>query len=421
MNILVLMLVKDLRRAWRNPVPWLIHIGVPVLITALIGLAFGGSDKTSALGRIKVAVVDEDDSALTGFLRGTLNQRELSDRFEPVFATRNEALVQILENRLSAAIIIPSGFTRDFLSGERSVVLELIKNPAQSFHPAIVEELLGVLTTGLDILARLVRPDYESWQQVFDRPEGPDFSSMASLIQRTGQRLESARPYLYPPLVGLEKVERSEAARTEGKTWNAFAFILPGMAALFLLFQADNAVRDLYRERRFRTLERFQTVREGLLPLVTAKVVFALVMLLLTGMIFFGGGALVFRIHWKQPLAVGILLLTYSFFAAGFMAFMAGWAGKEKRADVLNNIVAMAMGLAGGCMFPREQLPGFLRDHITPWLPTNWLVEAVRATQFGEGDASWAHLALRLSLIGGVLLVSATWLFQRRLRLGERE
>jgi ABC-2 type transport system permease protein len=421
MNLLFLMLAKDLRRAWRNPVPWLIHLAVPVLITALIGLAFGGSGQKSALGRIRLAVVDEDDSALTGFLRGAMNQREMGDHFEPVFASRDEALRGIMENRLSAAVIIPSGFTREFLSGRQPVVLELVKNPAQSFHPAIVEELLGVLTTGLDILARLARPDYGAWRQVFERPGGPDFASVADLIQRTGDRLEHARPYLYPPLVGVRKEQRVEENKSEGKSWNAFAYILPGMAAVFLLFQADNAVRDLYRERRFRTLERYQTVREGLLPFVAVKVVFALVMLVITGTILLGGGALVFRFHWERPVAVGVLLLTYAFFAAGFMAFMAGWAGKEKRADVLNNIVAMALGLAGGCMFPRELLPGFLRENITPWLPTNWLVEAIRFTQFGDGAVGWLDLALRLSLMGGFFVVMATWLFQRRLRQGVRE
>ena len=40
--MLPILLAKDLRRAWRNPLPWLINLIVPLAMTALIGLVFGG-------------------------------------------------------------------------------------------------------------------------------------------------------------------------------------------------------------------------------------------------------------------------------------------------------------------------------------------------------------------------------------------
>src|SRR5438128_8793679 len=69
-----ILLWKDLRRAWRNPVGWLVFLAVPLVITGLIGAIFGPKSNTSALGRIRFAVVDEDDSVLTKFLRGGLSQ-----------------------------------------------------------------------------------------------------------------------------------------------------------------------------------------------------------------------------------------------------------------------------------------------------------------------------------------------------------
>ncbi len=37
----------------------------------------------------------------------------------------------------------------------------------------------------------------------------------------------------------------------------------------------------------------------------------------------------------------------------------------SRRAAVLSNITGMFLGLAGGCAFPPQQLPTFVRDHLT--------------------------------------------------------
>ena len=92
-SLLGLLLVKDLRRARRNPVPFLVHLAVPLLITALIGLAFGGSGGGAGkgLGRIQLAIVDEDDSLLSRLLRGSLNQQRGSEHVEARFLDRAQA------------------------------------------------------------------------------------------------------------------------------------------------------------------------------------------------------------------------------------------------------------------------------------------------------------------------------------------
>src|SRR3954469_4257779 len=111
--MLRLLLAKDLLRAWRNPLPWLINLALPLCITALVGLAFGGKSDSGALGRIRFAVVDEDDSLLSGFLRGASNQGEAGKSLEPVLMGRDQAMQEILQNHISAILIIPTNFTRN--------------------------------------------------------------------------------------------------------------------------------------------------------------------------------------------------------------------------------------------------------------------------------------------------------------------
>ena len=102
--MLRVLLAKDLRRAWRNPLPWLINLIVPLAMTALIGLVFGGHSDSGALGRIRFAVVDEDKSLLGRFLRGIGESKpgpaSISNRFS--WSARSLARDQRQQNQRGA-------------------------------------------------------------------------------------------------------------------------------------------------------------------------------------------------------------------------------------------------------------------------------------------------------------------------------
>lgn len=425
-----ILLAKDLQRARRNPTAFAIHLAVPLLITALIGLAFGGGGPGGRLGRIKLGVVDEDQSVVSQLLRGALNQGEGARYLEPVFLSRAEALQQITDNQLSAVVVLPRAFATHYLSGDQRVTLELIKNPAQSFYPAIVEELLGALVTALNAIDRSLRPELRDWQALFERTNRPSPRAVADLVAKTGDRIEAVRDFVSPPLITYTKAEEQSgvaagsaapaAGKSAGPAFSVFAFILPGMAALFLLFIADTALRDLYREQRFRTLQRWCTLRHEVLPFVGAKVAYATALLLISSLILFGGGTLIFGIHWGEPARLGVLIGAYAVFAAGFMAAVTALAGSEKRADTLNTVVAMSLGLVGGCMFPRDQLPAFIGQQLTPWMPTHWFAAAVRALQMDNDSVSWSGAAALLGGLGVALGVVAAWVLQRQLERGGR-
>ncbi len=449
------LLAKDLRRAWRNPIPWLINLALPLCITALIGLIFGGSSETG-LGRIRFGVVDEDDSALTHMLRGGMNQGQGGKYLEPVFLDRVRALRQLENNALSAVVVIPTNFTRNYLAGRAPVRLELIKNPAQSIHPTVLEELLGVVVTGLNALSRNFQSEFPAWREAFENEF--DYHRVSALIEQTGRKFEAAKAYLSPPLVSYEKapaeLPEPESARVdqasksgsgtamaqvtpsaaskdrERKTAGAkpaakggsariFAYLLLGMCAMFLLFMAGNALSDLLRELRFRTFERYQTMRHSLLPFIVVKFVFGLVLLLFASAVMLGGGGLVFRIRWEQPWMLAVLALGYACFATALMAVFVALMPDERRAGAITNMAGMILGIAGGCMFPREQLPRFMAERVTPFLPSAWFVEAGRALQFGE-PVAWGWLWLKFAVVTGALLLAAALVFKRRFQAGVR-
>jgi ABC-type multidrug transport system permease subunit len=315
--------------------------------------------------------------------------------------------------------VIPKGFTRGYLSGRAPVALELVKNPARAIHPAVVEETLGLLASALNAVAHTLGDDLAAWGELLESRERFDFDAAARLLRATGDRLAPARAWLDPPLVTYES-ETKPGEEKKGPAWSLFAFLLIGMAAMFLLYIADNAMRDLYRELRFHTIDRFRTLHEGLFAFVAGKAAFAIVAVLVGAVILFGGGALVFAFAWRRPLPLVILVLAYAVFAAGFLGALAALGGSERRAEVLDNVIVMGVSLAGGCMFPPEQLPAFLREHVTPLLPTAWFTAAARALQDDPAYGGWTGTAAALVGAGVVLLAVAALLLQRRLSKGAR-
>jgi len=427
--MLRVLLAKDLRRTWRNPLPWLINLIVPLAMTALLGMVFGGGSDGGALGRIRFAVVDEDKSVLSDFLRGSASQDRGGKYLEPVFMDRADALKLVNENKISAVLIIQTNFMRNYLTARAPVKLELIKNPAESIHPAVLEELLGAVTTLLNAVSRNFNSEFPEWQLVFEGHE--DYHKVSLLIDRMGDKLKAAKKFINPPLVGYEKDEGATtnavvqsggkgAAPKNSDRANIFAYLLVGLSGMFLLFLGQNAMTDLHREVRKRTFERYRTMHQRLWPFVAGKVVFAMVILLLCSTIMLGGGGLIFHIAWQRPFVLAALAMAYAGFTAALFAVLVALVPDERRAGVLNNLAGVALGLAGGCAFPPQQLPGFIRDHVTPLMPSHWFVETARDVQFNAAAGGWEIAVMKIALTGAVLLVVAVMLFRRRFKSGLR-
>jgi ABC-type multidrug transport system permease subunit len=410
--MLRLLLLKDLRRAARNPLPWLINLIVPLVITALVGIVFGGKGNQS-LGRIRFALVDEDGSRLLQMLRGGLNQGEGAKYFDPVLVDRATALTQLNANQLSAVFIVPKNFTADYLAG-KPTKLELIKNPADSIHPAFLEEVAGVLTTGLNGLSRNFSAHLG---EVYSEFQGSrELKAWAGLFARIDAVVESWRESGLPRFVWFKEVVRP-GEKPAGGGGNIFAYLLPGMAAMFLLFLGGVGLGDLHREVQARTLERFATLHDSLVPFLASKVIFGGVMLLLCAAVLLGGGAALFGVAWARPVEFTLVIIAYAVFVTGLMTLIVAWLPDQRKAETLRTIASMGLGVASGCAFPLDNAGAFYRDFVLPALPPHWFLVATRSLQSG-GTAPWWPEAAKLAVVGLAALAFAAWLLRRQFRLG---
>lgn len=425
MNSLLWTLVgKDLQRLRVNWTGFAVLLAMPLCITALVGTVFGPSSRADSVPRIRMAVVDEDEGLLGGLLAGMAGNDRTAEFLDVVTADREAAGTMVRDNQISAVVVIPVGFSDAYFSGDDDIPpIELIKNPAQTFMPAIVEELLRMLADGLSAVSRNLADELPEVVEILDRPGMPNMTRLSELTVRLGDRLQRGDDYLFPPVIGYQEqaVQSAEDDVASRSGFNVFAFVMPGLVAMFLLFTAESAAKELVVERRQKTLMRYRTMRTGLIAFFAAKAVYAVTVVLLAALIMLVGGGLIFGIRWQHPLHTAAVTVGYSVFSVGFGFLMIAVIYRERLIAILSTVVIMLMAFFGGSMLPSNGLPPLIRQYITPWMPNHVFAEAIKRLQFQMEGPWWGTSTLALMSVGVVAIVIAMILFERQLRRGAPE
>ena len=406
-----------------NWMGFVILLAMPMCITALVGTVFGPSARNNEVPRIKIAYVNEDENALGNFLAGGLVSEQAQEFLDVTVTDRDTALRLINDNEISAVLIVPENFSQQYLSGEHTPDLELIKNPAQSFMPAITEELVRVMVEALNAVSLNLRDELPEISKVFDDSDSPDMLRLARTIEQLGEKIERAEGYVFPPVIGYKEsvVESADSATDSDSGFNVFAFVMPGLVAMFLLFTADTAARDLIVERRSKTLTRFRTFRTGLLSFFVAKSFYVLTVTLIAACIMMIGGGLIFGIDWVNPAQIAVLTMSYSAFSVGFAFLIVSVVYRERLISIFSSVTIMLIAFFGGSMLPSNSLPPFIRNMISPYMPNYVFAEAIKRLQFDRSGPHWATATMVLAVTGVVMLVVSVFLFQRRLNQGAQE
>ena len=405
--ILSALISKDFIKVRRKPVAYIVNIAIPLLMTGMVGFIFSPSgDSSNALGVMKLAIVDEDQSIIGEFLADAANNDDMREHLDLSFLDREAAMASILDNEISAILILPEGFTDAYLEGEYVPPLKLIKNPAQYFHPAVLEELMGVVVEGANAIYRVAGEDLKDWREVIEEEGVPDMTRIAGLMLRLGDRFEVAGEFLFPPLIqyGTEEPETEETGEDEGPAFNLFALVLPGFVGLFMFFLADNVVRDIFREEKAKTLERFRYFQQSLVPFMVSKGLVSLLVVMASMFITILCGILFFGISTDNIVPIVLFVAVYSFFVTGFILFLNAVAGTEKRADTLNPILIFGLSFLGGNMIPVNTLPDFITENVSWLLPNYWFVLGMQHLQFGWHDVTIVGYSILMIALGLLFL-----------------
>jgi len=382
--------VKDLRRLRREPITLLTWIGIPTFVALILVLIFGRGDPRP---NGKLLVADEDGGFGAMLLTSAFTQGPLGNMITVEKVKREEGRRRMDKGNASALLIIPKDFTTALLES-KPAKLELVRNPAQSILPDMIEETLSILTDGAFYLQTVAGPQIRA----LPRSAPPGDTRVADIAVQFNHLAEGLRKYVAPPLIQLDtKVTQQKLDQPGG-----FAtLMLPGMLYLGVFFIAGGLAVDVWRERTSGALRRITTTPVRLGAFLAGKLLAAAIILAVVGAFGLTVAQLLIGLPVSNfPLAVAWIAVSGSGLYL-FMMLLQSLASTERVAGMLSNFVLLPFTMLGGSFFPMEVMPqGFAR--IGRLTPNGWSLVQLKDILSG----TWSPAAFA----GVLIFVAAAWL-----------
>ncbi len=410
-----LLVVKDFRRKWKNPVVIIGFLFIPVLFTLIFGAVFGGSGETK-LPRIQVLSVDLDKSFVSQLVLSAMTQGELKEmiQLEPQ-DSEEEAHRTLEQGKASALLVIPKNFGTDVWEGRKAELL-LFKNPSEQFLPQIVEEITDTTALLFSALLSVFSDELGILRKSPGKMALTD--QTVSLISiRIKNRIDSVSKYVIPPVIGLKLTTLEDEEEGISGTLTVQGYILPAIAVMFLLFIVNIVFEDLLQERDSGTLLRMTASPMTIQEFIWSKMVTAALLGMFCTLFLIGLGALIFNIKWGPPISVVLIVICLNILIAGFISLFYAFIRTERQAGAVISSVIIVMSLLGGSMLPVEQFPAPVQI-LSNFTVNHWGIQAFLKSQSGEPLQNILPILGGMTLAGVLLSLISAQLLQKNLKQG---
>jgi len=413
MNLFVI-LKNDLRQLARDIPQLAVLFLMPLAFILPIGFALGGGDGyglQSGNRRISLPVVSYDSGASAEELRTSLEESFMVENWftaqqieaaglaaDPDCQTPGPACYErtarhmVGQQQRAALVIIPADFSQRIADGQKTEITLIYDPGGDSTRLMQIEGVLKGAAVKLSV-THSVNAGFDQLQSL---------SSVAPEEMQTGLEdgLNTQPAEDQQPAIRLETVQ--PASYTLKKLPDTFQQTIPGYTVMYVFFLVDylsGAVRD---EKRNGTFKRLLSMPVRPASLLGGKLLAAFVIGMLQVLVMFAIGAAVFGMNLgTQYLA--LFLLTAALVAAATAIGLAAATVPGLSSGLVPMLIIAA--LLGGCMFPIDLMPPFLRT-LSHLVPHSWALEGFFALIVrGQG------LSAVLPQIGVLLAFAAGFFF----------
>lgn len=347
--------VKELWSLWRDPMMLFL-----IIYTFTVAVYTAGTAMPETLHRTPIAIVDEDDSALSQRLIGAFYPPSFTP---PVRISQAEVDPGLDAGRYTLVLAIPPDFQRDLLAG-RSPALQLNLDATR----------MSQAFAGSGFAQQIV------------------LGEVAEFLQR--QRVVTPSP--------VELATRVRFNPTLSNTWFGSPMELVNLITMLSIILTGAA---LIREREHGTVEHLLVMPVTPTEIMLAKIwAMALVVLLASALSLNGVIRGVLQVPIEGSLGLFFCGVTLHLFATTSMGiFMATLARSMPQFGLLMVLVMMPLQMLSGGVTPRESMPAWVQWAMS-LAPTTHFTELSQAILYrGAGiDVVWSSF-VALALIGSVL------------------
>jgi len=369
----------------RNPAELVGVLVLPIALTLVFGSAFGGGVDRP----VTVPIVDEDGTAYSARVGALLGAEE---SFEVTLVARAEAERRIREAEDSIAVILPEGFGAAVERG--AATIQVMRDPASENGFATMAVIEGIaVRMSADVAAARV-PE----QMPF--PVQPE--TFAERFDVADALWEPTPPVSVTGQTVVASEVRGDAELASNNTQYS-----TGFTVMFIMFVTFGGASGILEEREQGTLRRLLITPNRKTVLVIGKIFGIVITALLQALILVGIGAALFGVPWgTDPLAVGVLLLSYILAVTGIAVLVSAVVRSRDQLSGLMPLLSVGLAMIGGSFWPLQIVSPFMQT-LAKFTPTGWamigLTDVVARNQGLEAAAVPALVLLAFAAVSLIL------------------
>ncbi len=343
MHTVLVIARKDLRQRFRDRSAIIIGVIAPVVIAALMSLAFHGVENF----RFTLGVVNLDRGpAAAGILNSlkvpSLRQVVMPREVQSVAAAR----AAIRSDKIGAALVIPAGFSSAVLAGKPVSLTTM-----SSGNDVIAGDVTGSIASSF---VAQVNADRLAFMTAL-RAGAP--ASGVARILRAVAKLK----------IPVQAVQRPVGAHE----LKVISYYSPGMAIFFLFFTISYVARSFFAERSLGMIERMRAAPVRPVEILAGKALSVLayggLSLLIVGVV----TSAAFGANWGPVLPAVVLGAVLVLAVVCLTAFVIGVCKTQRQAEGVSSIIVFGLSILGGNFFFISQAPSAMK-RLALLTPNGW-------------------------------------------------
>jgi len=316
---------------------------------------------------------------------------------------------------IGVAVIIPAGFSSNYLSGKPTSKVLIVSDPTLSIGPTVVQDMVTMMMDGAAGSGIAIQTLEERLQASHIQAK-PD--QIAGWVATYTNWFKGFQRDLFHNPEQAALVQVAPAAR-ETKSADPLAqmmgLVMTGQMIFFAFFTAAYAMMSILREDEEGTLARLFTTPTERTNILTGKFLAVLFTVLIQGIVLMVIGHFAFGINWGQPLNIALAFTGQIVSASGLGVLLISFVKTTKQGGPVLGGGLTAFGMLGGLF--TTNIPGGMPAAFTMlanFVPQGWVLKGWQMTLNGQpaGDLL-VPFAVEIAM-GVVMFAIGNWMFHRR-------
>jgi ABC-2 type transport system permease protein len=417
---------KDMTRSFRSFFALVFMFGVPLLVTGMFYLMFGGmadnEEFSVPVTRVVIANLDKGDpnlkldpGSLPGGLQadtlgtlvtGVLQDDVFSDLFSiSLAAGAEEARAAVDGQSADVAVILPEDFSKQFAALDGHAELTLYQDPDATLGPAIVRSVIGRFMdelSGVKIAMNVALAENGS-------PTGqPDPAVINAVIQAW---------FAQPAADALVNARSPhKAAASNNLMRYIIGPIMGGMMIFYAFYTGVSTAESILREDEDRTLPRLFTTPTSRSAILSGKFLAVFLTVLVQVITLLIAARLIFGIDWGEPLTVALVAAGVILTASTFGIFVNSLLKDTRQGGMIFGGVLTVTGMLGMIRIFAMNAPGAARlgDTVGLLVPQGWAVRGLLGALSHQPPSEVLPELLMMLAWSSVFFALGVWRFRAR-------